>query len=105
LSKLAAASMAQRRRGKIINMGSMYSYFGSALIRSYSAAKGAIIQLTRSMAVELAPHGIQVNAPRATASAAATCAGTSCALDSRDYADRCAPPGRALTSLPFSALY
>jgi 2-deoxy-D-gluconate 3-dehydrogenase len=62
LSKLVAASMAQRRRGKIINIGSMYSYFGSALIPSYSAAKGAVIQLTKSMAIELAPHGIQVNA-------------------------------------------
>jgi len=62
LSKLAAASMAARKRGKIINIGSMYSYFGSGIIPSYSAAKGAIIQLTKSMAIELAPHGIQVNA-------------------------------------------
>ena len=62
LSKLAAASMATRKRGKIINIGSMYSYFGSGIIPSYSAAKGAIIQLTKSMAIELAPHGIQVNA-------------------------------------------
>jgi 2-deoxy-D-gluconate 3-dehydrogenase len=40
----------------------MYSYFGSGLIPSYSAAKGAIIQRTKSMAIELAPHNIQVNA-------------------------------------------
>ena len=62
LSKLAAASMAMRKRGKIINLGSMYSYFGAGPIPSYSAAKGAIVQLTKSMAIELAPHGIQVNA-------------------------------------------
>jgi len=62
LSKLAAASMAARGRGKIINLGSMYSYFGAGPIPSYSAAKGAIVQLTKSMAIELAPHGIQVNA-------------------------------------------
>lgn len=62
LSKLVAASMAERKHGKIINIGSMYSYFGSGLIPSYSAAKGAIVQLTKSMAIELAPHGIQVNA-------------------------------------------
>jgi len=62
LSKLAAASMLKRKAGKIINLGSMYSYFGSGLIPSYSAAKGAIIQLTKSLAIELAPHNIQVNA-------------------------------------------
>ena len=62
LSKLAAPSMISRRGGKIINIGSMYSFFGSGLIPSYSAAKGAIIQLTKSMAIELAPHNIQVNA-------------------------------------------
>jgi 2-deoxy-D-gluconate 3-dehydrogenase len=62
LSKLAAASMVKRRRGKIINLASMYSIFGSAAVPSYSAAKGAIVQLTKSMAIELAPHNIQVNA-------------------------------------------
>ena len=62
LSKLAARSMVNHKGGKIINIGSMYSYFGSALVPSYSAAKGAIVQLTKSMAIELAPHNIQVNA-------------------------------------------
>jgi 2-deoxy-D-gluconate 3-dehydrogenase len=62
LSKLAARSMVSRKHGKIINIGSMYSYFGSGLIPSYSAAKGAIVQLTKSMAIEFAPHNIQVNA-------------------------------------------
>lgn len=62
LSKLAAGSMLRRRSGKIINIASMYSFFGSGLVPSYSAAKGAMIQLTKSMAIELAPHNIQVNA-------------------------------------------
>jgi 2-deoxy-D-gluconate 3-dehydrogenase len=62
LSKLAGKSMIARKSGKIINIGSMYSYFGSGLIPSYSAAKGAIVQLTKSMAIEFAPHNIQVNA-------------------------------------------
>jgi 2-dehydro-3-deoxy-D-gluconate 5-dehydrogenase len=62
LSKLAARSMVEKKHGKIINIGSMYSYFGSGLVPSYSAAKGAIVQLTKSMAIELAPYNIQVNA-------------------------------------------
>jgi 2-deoxy-D-gluconate 3-dehydrogenase len=62
LSKLAAASMVKRKRGKIINLASMYSYFGAGMLPSYSAAKGGIVQLTKSMAIELAVHNIQVNA-------------------------------------------
>lgn len=62
LSKLVAASMVRRKRGKIINLASMYSYFGAGMFPSYGAAKGAIVQLTKAMAVELAPHNIQVNA-------------------------------------------
>jgi 2-dehydro-3-deoxy-D-gluconate 5-dehydrogenase len=62
LCKLAARSMIRQKSGKIINIASMYSFFGSGLVPSYSAAKGAIVQLTKSMAIELAPHNIQVNA-------------------------------------------
>jgi 2-dehydro-3-deoxy-D-gluconate 5-dehydrogenase len=62
LSKLAAQSMVNRRQGKIINIASMYSLFGSGFVPSYSAAKGALVQLTKSMAIELAPFNIQVNA-------------------------------------------
>jgi 2-dehydro-3-deoxy-D-gluconate 5-dehydrogenase len=62
LSKLAAQSMIRQKNGKIINIASMYSFFGSGLVPSYSAAKGAIVQLTKSMAIEFAPHNIQVNA-------------------------------------------
>jgi 2-dehydro-3-deoxy-D-gluconate 5-dehydrogenase len=39
LSKLAARSMLSRKTGKIINIGSMYSFFGSGLIPSYSAGE------------------------------------------------------------------
>src|ERR1700730_7076656 len=62
LSKLAAQSMVKQRQGKIINIASMYSFFGSGFVPSYSAAKGALVQLTKSMAIELAPLNIQVNA-------------------------------------------
>jgi 2-dehydro-3-deoxy-D-gluconate 5-dehydrogenase len=62
LSKYVAKSMVPHKRGKIINIASMTSYFGNPLIPSYGAAKAAIVQLTKSMAIELAPHDIQVNA-------------------------------------------
>jgi 2-deoxy-D-gluconate 3-dehydrogenase len=62
LARLAARAMIPRRRGKIINIGSEYSLFGNPIAHSYSASKGALIQLTKSMAVELAPHNIQANA-------------------------------------------
>ncbi|HZO80726.1 MAG TPA: glucose 1-dehydrogenase [Candidatus Binataceae bacterium] len=62
LSQMAARSMAARRRGKIINIASEYSRFGNPIAPSYAASKGGLVQLTKSMAVELAPHNIQVNA-------------------------------------------
>jgi len=62
LSKIVAKSMVENKRGKIINIGSMYSFFGASFAPSYSTAKGAVIQLTKSMAIELAPYNIQVNA-------------------------------------------
>ena len=62
LSKIAATSMRARGAGKIINLASMYAIFGAGALPSYGAAKGGIVQLTKAMAVELGPHGIQVNA-------------------------------------------
>jgi 2-dehydro-3-deoxy-D-gluconate 5-dehydrogenase len=62
LARLAAQSMAPRRTGKIINIASEYAHFGNPIAPAYSASKGALIQLTKSMAIELAPHNIQVNA-------------------------------------------
>jgi len=62
LSQIAARSMITRKRGKIINIASEYSHFGSAGVISYSAAKGGLVQLTKSLAIDLARHNIQVNA-------------------------------------------
>jgi 2-deoxy-D-gluconate 3-dehydrogenase len=62
LSKYAAQSMATRRSGKIINIASEYSRFGNPIAPSYAASKGGLIQLTKSLAIELAAHNIQVNA-------------------------------------------
>lgn len=47
--------------GKIINIGSMYSLFGTPFIPNYAASKGAIVQLTKSLATSWARHNIQVN--------------------------------------------
>ncbi|HKV53022.1 MAG TPA: glucose 1-dehydrogenase [Candidatus Binataceae bacterium] len=62
LAQLAARTMAARKRGKIINIASEYSRFGNQIAPSYAASKGALVQLTKSLAIELAPHNIQVNA-------------------------------------------
>ena len=61
-SRLAARSMVQRRSGKIINIASEYALFGSCFNTSYCVAKGALVQLTKSMAIEVAPFNIQANA-------------------------------------------
>jgi 2-deoxy-D-gluconate 3-dehydrogenase len=48
--------------GKIINIGSMLSLFGTAYAPAYGASKGGIVQLTKSIAVAWAPDNIQANA-------------------------------------------
>ena len=48
--------------GKIINIGSMMSLFGASFAAPYGASKGAIVQLTRSLAAAWAKDHIQVNA-------------------------------------------
>lgn len=61
--KYAAQRMiTQGRGGKILNSGSMYSLFGAPDVVAYGTAKTAVLGLTRTLAVELAPHHIQVNA-------------------------------------------
>lgn len=51
-----------RRRGSIINLGSMYSYFGSSWGPGYGASKSAIVGLTRALATAHAKDSIRVNA-------------------------------------------
>ena len=54
--------MADAGGGKIINIGSMFSVFGSDWVAAYSASKGGVVQLTKSLAVAWAKDNIQVNA-------------------------------------------
>ncbi|HEV8029627.1 MAG TPA: glucose 1-dehydrogenase [Stellaceae bacterium] len=48
--------------GKIINIGSMMAIFGAAYAAAYAASKGALVQLTKSLAIAWAKDNIQVNA-------------------------------------------
>jgi gluconate 5-dehydrogenase len=58
----ARRMIARGQGGKIINIGSLTSEVARATVAPYTAAKGGIKQLTRSMAAEWAAHGIQANA-------------------------------------------
>lgn len=62
MSQLAAKTMIPRHRGKIINIASMTSFFGSTQIPAYTASKGAVAQLTKALSNEWAREGICVNA-------------------------------------------
>ncbi|MBA3517371.1 MAG: SDR family oxidoreductase [Rhizobiales bacterium] len=59
---LAAKPLLAASGGAIVNTGSMYSFFGAPHAPAYSASKGAVVQLTKSLAAAWAPDGIRVNA-------------------------------------------
>ena len=61
-SKFVAPHMAERKSGRIIHIASIQGFASSGTVGSYNAAKGGIIAFTKSMAVELGPYGILVNA-------------------------------------------
>lgn len=59
---LAAREALAHGKGAIVNMASMLSFFGSPFVPAYSASKGGVAQLTKSLAAAWAPDGIRVNA-------------------------------------------
>ena len=61
-SQAAYPAMKKAGGGKIINIGSMYSIFGTSYGAAYAASKGALVQLTKSLAIAWAKDNIQVNA-------------------------------------------
>ncbi len=61
-SQAVAPGMIEAGRGRIINLASMLGLVGLAERPAYTAAKGGVIQLTRTLAVEWAPHNVTVNA-------------------------------------------
>ncbi len=58
----AARSLLAQSKGCIVNTASMLSFFGGGLVPAYSASKGAVAQLTKSLAIAYAADGIRVNA-------------------------------------------
>ena len=62
VSQAVLPGMIARKSGKIIHIASLMSELARPSVVPYTAAKGGVRQLTRGMAVELAPHNIQVNA-------------------------------------------
>jgi NAD(P)-dependent dehydrogenase (short-subunit alcohol dehydrogenase family) len=61
-SKLVAPYMVERKAGRIIHIASIQGFASSGEVGAYNAAKGGVITLTKSMAVELGPYNILVNA-------------------------------------------
>lgn len=62
LSCAVAAGMMERRHGSILFMASMASLFGIPCVVAYAAAKSAMLGMLRTMATEMSPHGVRVNA-------------------------------------------
>jgi gluconate 5-dehydrogenase len=62
VSQAVLPGMIARKSGKIVHIASLMSELARPSVVPYTAAKGGVRQLTRGMAVELAPHNIQVNA-------------------------------------------
>jgi NAD(P)-dependent dehydrogenase (short-subunit alcohol dehydrogenase family) len=61
-SRAVVPYMIKQRSGSIINMSSCIADIGLARRVSYAASKGAVLSMTKSMQVDLAQHGIRVNA-------------------------------------------
>ncbi|MGH7271729.1 MAG: SDR family NAD(P)-dependent oxidoreductase [Polyangiaceae bacterium] len=62
MSRAVVPMMVARRSGSIVNMSSAIATTGLGRRVSYAASKGAVLALTKSMQVDLAPHGVRVNA-------------------------------------------
>ena len=58
----ACRPLLAKTRGCVVNTASMLSFFGSGFVPAYSASKGGVAQLTKSLAIAWAAEGIRVNA-------------------------------------------
>jgi len=62
MSRAVVPTMIAQSSGSIVNMSSAIAQTGLARRVSYAASKGAVLALTKSMQVDLSPHGVRVNA-------------------------------------------
>lgn len=62
LCQAVAREMIKQKKGKIINIASMLTFQGGIIVPSYTASKSAVGGLTKALANEWAPYGINVNA-------------------------------------------
>ncbi|MFN2349338.1 MAG: SDR family oxidoreductase, partial [Thioalkalivibrio sp.] len=61
VAKHALGPMKEQGSGCIINCASILGNVGQSMTAAYSAAKGGVVNLTRTLAIEMAPHGVRVN--------------------------------------------
>jgi gluconate 5-dehydrogenase len=62
LTRAALPGMIKRKHGNVLFTASMAALFGVPYVSAYSAAKSAYLGLVRSLAAEVSPHGVRVNA-------------------------------------------
>ncbi|MGH3586369.1 MAG: SDR family oxidoreductase [Pseudonocardia sp.] len=109
LCRAAGRRMVARGTGKIVNVASLLSFQGGVVVPSYTASKHALVGLTRALANEWAPHGVNVNAiapgyvATATTSALRSDPTRSDAILSRIPAGRWADPADVAGSAVFLA--
>ena len=78
-SRFAVEAMKRSGGGAIVNLGSISSFIAQPQFVTYSATKAALVQMTRNMALDLAPFGIRVNC---------VCPGTILTRASQDHMER-----------------
>ena len=79
VSRFAGEAMKRSGGGAIVNLGSISSFIAQPQFVTYSATKAALVQMTRNMALDLAPFGIRVNC---------VCPGTILTRASQDHMER-----------------
>jgi NAD(P)-dependent dehydrogenase (short-subunit alcohol dehydrogenase family) len=62
VARAVGAHMVARRKGKVINVSSIFGAVGMHHQLAYAASKGGVVQLTKVLAIEWAKHGVNVNA-------------------------------------------